>query len=87
MYLIKVAKRAEKSVLKMPSHYQKRVKALLKALEEDAVPTELYDIKKLEGREGEYRVRIGDIRILYAVFWNSESIEITDISWRGQAYK
>ena len=67
--------------MKLPSHYQKHVKELLKTLEEDAVPAELYDLKKLEGREDEYRVRMGGIHILYAVFWNSESIEITDISW------
>ncbi|MEM4097859.1 MAG: hypothetical protein QXS81_04145 [Candidatus Micrarchaeaceae archaeon] len=52
-----------------------------------AIPSELFDVKKLHGREGEYRIRIGNIRVLYAVLWDSSCIEITDVNWRGRVYK
>ena len=70
----------------MPIHYQKRVKELINTLGSDAIPAEFYDIQKLHGREDEYRIRIGDIRVLYAVLWDEEQIEICDITWRGKAY-
>ena len=79
-------KKAQKSLFKMPIHYQKRVKELINTLGSDAIPAEFYDIQKLQGREDEYRIRIGDIRVLYAVLWDEEQIEIYDITWRGKAY-
>ena len=42
------------------------------------------DIKKLQGRD-DYRLRIGKNRILYRI--ESETIIITNIAPRGQAYK
>ncbi len=87
MFLVKVAKRAIKSLERIPVYYRKHVNELLVALEKDAIPSELFDVKKLHGREDEYRIRIGDIRVLYAVFWDSDCIEITDVNWRGRAYK
>lgn len=43
------------------------------------------DIKKLKGTEGEYRLRVGDIRILFS--FEENSIIVNDIKPRGQVYK
>lgn len=43
------------------------------------------DIKKLSGFESEYRLRVGDLRILFTV--ENDIITINDIKPRGQAYK
>lgn len=43
------------------------------------------DIKKLSGFENEYRLRVGDLRILFTV--ENDIITINDIKPRGQAYK
>jgi mRNA interferase RelE/StbE len=42
------------------------------------------DIKKLHGRN-DYRLRVGDYRILYRV--ETDMVIITNIAPRGQAYK
>lgn len=86
MFFVKVVKKAEKSALKMPEHYRKRIKEVLKELEDNPVPAEVYDVKKMEGGEDDYRIRIGGIRIVYSIFWDSESIEVVKIEWRGGAY-
>jgi len=86
MFLVEVTRKAEKSALKMPSHYKLRIKELILSMAEDPVPAEQYDISKLELREDEYRVRIGDIRILYKVFWETYRVEVYRIEWRGRAY-
>lgn len=43
------------------------------------------DIKKLAGKEGAYRMRIGDYRVLF--HYCDNSVVIDKISPRGQAYK
>jgi len=43
------------------------------------------DIKKLKGLDNEYRLRVGDLRVLFSIEGNM--IIIYDILPRGQAYK
>ena len=87
MFTVDVTRKAEKSALKMPMHYRIRIQELIKAMADDPVPAEQYDTIQLENRDHEYRVRIGDIRILYRVFWDLFKVEVYRIEWRGRAYK
>lgn len=43
------------------------------------------DIKKLKGFDCEYRLRIGDLRVLFTL--ENDTITINDILPRGEAYK
>lgn len=43
------------------------------------------DIKKLKGLENEYRLRVGDLRVLFSI--ESDIIVVNNILPRGQAYK
>ena len=43
------------------------------------------DIKKLQGYKSDYRLRVGDLRVLYSV--EEDTIKIKDVLPRGQAYK
>lgn len=45
----------------------------------------LGDVKKLQGLQNDYRLRIGDLRVLFSISENT--IIIKDILPRGQAYK
>lgn len=45
----------------------------------------LGDVKKLKGFEDEYRLRVGDLRVLFSV--HDGKIYINDIKSRGQIYK
>ena len=45
----------------------------------------LGDVKKLKGFEDEYRLRVGDLRVLFSV--QNGIIFINDIQSRGQVYK
>lgn len=87
MFLIKVDKKAEKSYLKMPEFYRRRVAELGKVLKVKPVPAQEYDVSKLGGFEDTYRIRIGGIRIIYKVEWTAQQIAIIKIEWRGGAYK
>lgn len=43
------------------------------------------DIRKLTGFENEYRLRVGDLRVLFTV--ENDIITINEIKPRGQVYK
>ena len=43
------------------------------------------DVKKLQGYKNDYRLRVGDLRVLYSM--NGDIITIKDVLPRGQAYK
>lgn len=45
----------------------------------------LGDVKKLSGYDKEYRLRVGDIRVLFTI--EDETIIINSILPRGQVYK
>ncbi len=85
--MIKTDRKAEKSYRKMPEFYRRRIFELGKVLAVKPVPVRDYDITKLSGMEDTYRVRIGDIRVSYVVFWQAQEIHIFEIKWRGKAYK
>lgn len=45
------------------------------------------DIKKLSGFEEQYRLRVGDFRIIYTVDHGKLVVEIVDANNRGDVYK
>jgi mRNA-degrading endonuclease RelE of RelBE toxin-antitoxin system len=56
-------------------------------LEGDPVPYHVYDVAKLEGIRGAYRVRLGGSRVVYVVDWEACVVTVTRIEPRGGAYK
>jgi len=70
----------------MPEHYRRRITELIIVLENEPVPAKLYDTLKMEPSDNTYRIRIGDIRVVYEVRWTIGQIEIMKIEWRGRAY-
>ena len=45
----------------------------------------LGDVKKLQGLQNDYRLRVGDLRVLFFISENTSTLN--DILPRGQAYK
>lgn len=43
------------------------------------------DVKKLQGYKNDYRLRVGELRVLYSI--QNDIITIKDVLPRGQAYK
>lgn len=61
-----------------PYTHQRRLKEAIEKLP-------FGDIRKLAGLENEYRLRVGDLRVLFTI--EDDIITINDIKPRGQAYK
>lgn len=78
-----VLKQAEKYLQKLSSVDQKRIIKALKLLIKDK---NLADIKPLKGRL-EWRLRVGDFRILYREDQENQIYIVTKIKSRGDVYK
>ena len=56
-----------------------RVLQAFKTLERNPVPAREYQVKKVEGREDTYRIRLSSFRIVYTVFWQEGVIRIAKV--------
>jgi mRNA interferase RelE/StbE len=65
-YRIFLERRAYKQLESLDKGLQKRIKDRLKLLEQEGFSLEL-DIKKLKGYRNQYRLRIGEYRILFEI--------------------
>jgi mRNA interferase RelE/StbE len=68
---------------KLPSDVQARILAAIDSLQDDPRPR---GSKKLKGSE-EYRVRVGDYRVIYEIHEKTVVILIVRVSHRKDAYR
>jgi mRNA interferase RelE/StbE len=45
------------------------------------------DARKLRGGANEWRIRIGDYRVVYTIEDNTKTVDVTRIAHRKEAYK
>ena len=64
MYEIEFTKRARQQFVKLIPELQLRLQGAIDELSENPRPD---GVKKLKGRDNEYRIRIGDYRVIYTV--------------------
>lgn len=86
MYRVILTKRASKGLDKAPEHIKRRSIEALDALQQSFAPVKLFDVKKLKGLEGVFRIRIGDWRIIYEVHMKESMMVVLEIGPRGRAY-
>ena len=87
MYQVYVTSRARKQLRRIDPRYHIRLKELLVSLQSNPIPHETYDIVKMEGKVDAYRIRIGDIRVMYEVNLHDKEINVLAIMPRSSAYK
>lgn len=78
-----ILKKAQKYLRKLSHAEQKRIIQALKLLTQDQ---NLVDVKPLKGRL-EWRLRVGDFRILYREDRENNTYVVTKIKSRGDIYK
>ena len=84
---IEVKPTAEKYYLKLDKKTRKRIKKALQELEKEENPLSHRNVKPLTGQlHGDYRLRIGDLRLLFTPDKNKKVISIYAILPRGNAY-
>ncbi|MFP7753856.1 type II toxin-antitoxin system RelE family toxin [Thermodesulfobacteriota bacterium B35] len=86
MYEIELSRKAARFYQKIDTPTVRRLNAAFDRLAED--PLHHYNIKRLSGAlHGSYRLRIGNLRIIYSVDEKSRIVYIEVIGFRGDVYK
>lgn len=81
MYKLIVRPKAEKNFSRLPQKLQLRILKSLKKLETDPFQQSL-DIKKLVGTKKSFRMRVGELRVVYEMDTTSKEIFVVDIDFR-----
>ena len=84
---IEIKPSAEKQYLKLDKKTRVRIKEALKDLEKEEVPLFHHSVKPLTGQlKGDYRMRVGNYRLLFTPDKNELLIYVYAILPRGRAY-
>jgi len=86
-FRVRVKHRAARALENLPREYQLKVLKVLETLEENPLPSQEYDLRKLRGFEDTFRIRLGSIRLVYSIDWVSGTIIVHFIGPRSRAYK
>ncbi len=81
MYQIKFKKKTVKELQKLPKHDAERIVEKISGLSSSLSG----DVKKLTDFTPEYRLRVGEYRILFEI--ENDTIIIYHVKQRGEAYK
>jgi mRNA interferase RelE/StbE len=82
-YIVKVADRAKKSLCQLERSAQERIAAALLELKD--IPRPL-GCKKLKASD-DYRIRVGDYRIIYRIYDDVLVVVVIRIAHRKDAYR
>jgi mRNA interferase RelE/StbE len=77
------ARPAEKELARLSSEMQLRLGRVIRSLENDPIPAQ---VKRLKGRT-EFRLRVGDYRVLYTIDQESRVLTISAIGHRREVYR
>jgi mRNA interferase RelE/StbE len=83
-YQIKFRASALKEILSLPEKLSSRVQSAIEGLSENPRP---FGYIKLHGFENLFRIRVGDIRVIYAIEEEIKIIEIRTIGNRREIYR
>ena len=86
MFKLQYHPRALKFLQKIPAKQAERILKKMEVLQNDIHATQL-NISSLVGTANSFRLRVGDIRIVYEISLELKIIYIQDIDFRGGIYK
>ena len=87
MIEINTKKSVLKFINKIDSKTKGRLKDIVFILKDNPFPVRVYDVAKLKGYDSTYRIRIGNLRLVYEVFWADKKITIHKIESRENVYE
>lgn len=83
-YKVEIARRAVKSLARLPRREQQRIRAAIDLLADEPRPP---GCAALKGEERAYRVRVGDYRIVYEVYDDRLVVLVVRVGHRRDIYR
>ena len=84
IYRVVLAASAEKELHGLPKKMVARIFPCLEDLSSDPRPR---GCKKLKGGDKEWRIRVGDYRIVYVINDTAKTVDVSRIAHRREVYK
>jgi mRNA interferase RelE/StbE len=85
-FTVEIKRKALKFIEGLDHRRKQTIRETILILKEDPVPFRKVDVAKLKGFESTYRVRIGDLRLVYTISWEERKILIHYVGPRDKAY-
>jgi len=83
-YRVYLTRRAYRELRSLPPRVKERVEEKIGELSLDPLPR---GAVKLAGLKGAYRIRVGNYRVLYRVYWKERIVIVFRIALRRKAYR
>ncbi len=83
-YSVDFSKAARKQFKKLPLDVQERIQSKINELAIEPRPN---GVKKIQGEENSYRIRVGDYRVVYDIFDDILLITVIRVKHRSQVYR
>ena len=83
-YTVTFSRSARKELESLPDSIVQRIFPKIEALEDNPRPR---GVKKIEGEERMYRIRVGDYRVIYEIIDRTRTVDIAHIRHRRDAYR
>ena len=87
MCAIEIKRKALRKLIKLDRKRKKTINEIVSVLKLYPIPFKKADVSKLKGYNNVYRIRAGEIRIVYEVLWARRTIVIHYIGPREKAYR
>ena len=84
IYEVKFTKGARKMFRKLSQELQDRIQPKIDDLAIEPRPN---GVKKLQGEENSYRIRVGDYRVIYDIFDEILVVNVVEVGHRSKVYK
>jgi len=76
--------KSSKFVKNCDCQLKERLKQIFLILNKTTIPAKLFDLKKISGTEDTYRIKIGQFRIVYKIYWQELKIKVLTIERRDE---
>ena len=84
MYEVLLERRAQRDIKKLPTEVFHRIIQPIKALAEDPKPP---GCRKIAGSKNDWRIRIGEYRVIYEIDEHAEAVKVMRIRHRREIYR
>ncbi len=83
-YRVEIGSKAQRQLRALPKRLRERIDIRILALAEDPRPP---GVKKLQGAEDRYRIRVGDYRVIYTISDDVLLVLVVEVLNRREAYR
>ena len=84
MYEVLLERRAQRDIKKLPAEVFHRIIPSIRALAEDPKPP---GCRKIAGSKNDWRIRIGEYRVIYEIDENAEAVKVMRVRHRREVYR